>query len=368
MKFESAGAPDYRVLKSKFNEWFSAADILEVVAPELPSDPGLASHLLKVRQAAYDQKAAYILSVAASWAYADIDTMTKMMRLRGLTNNRGVSIGVSNDALFVDTNAHIVQSEDGKVVILCFSGTQPKNAIDWLTDASVKTDPFFSSGYVHGGFYRGFLAPWIALRILLKAALLGYSVCDVRDAIDIMHRCCVTVPPKPGGASTLGRMEALYITGHSLGGALAVLAGAEIHRDPDLSALRDVLRGVYTFGQPMVGDDVFARIFEPTLGKMLFRHVYGKDVVPSLPPVTAGRFVHIGQEYTSIDGGWVARKNVVNQTLLMGLSTFIGVVAWLKEQIPLLSWLPTPISWSDHSPLYYLRTSQQTAPGSELML
>jgi len=42
-------------------------------------------------------------------------------------------------------------------------------------------------------------------------------------------------------------------------------------------------------------------------------------------------------------------------------------VAWVRDQFPLLSWLPLPYSLSDHSPLNYLRTSLDSDPGSELL-
>ena len=56
------------------------------------------------------------------------------------------------------------------------------------------------------------------------------------------------------------------------------------------------------------------------------------------------------------------------QALTALLSTSVGVAAWVKEQSPLVSWLPLPFSWDDHSPLHYLRCSQKTADedGSEL--
>jgi hypothetical protein len=232
-------------------------------------------------------------------------------------------------------------------------------------------EPFFSGGSVHGGFARGVLALWPCLRILLKGALRGYSVCDMTEIDRLVHQCSLAQPAALGAAAPAPvrpgpGMEGLYITGHSLGGALAVLTTVAILQDPDLAPVRKVLRGVYTYGQPMVGDATFAKRFEHDVGDMLFRHVYERDIVPMLPPRTMGKFHHIGQEYTATDGGWVPEYRPVNQLITGGLSTVAGILAWVKDQLPFLSWVPTYVSWGDHSPLNYLRTSLKAAPGTDL--
>jgi hypothetical protein len=80
--------------------------------------------------------------------------------------------------------------------------------------------------------------------------------------------------------------EPLFMTGHSMGGALAQLAAW--HHSP---------RAVYSFGAPRVGDAGFARHMTSI---PIYRLVNGRDVVPGLPPSTrrlsfsaAGRLVHI---------------------------------------------------------------------------
>ena len=49
----------------------------------------------------------------------------------------------------------------------------------------------------------------------------------------------------------------LFLTGHSLGGALAVLAGAVLQFETNRS-----VTGVYTYGQPRVGDPDFSAAFD----------------------------------------------------------------------------------------------------------
>ena len=63
-----------------------------------------------------------------------------------------------------------------------------------------------------------------------------------------------------------GEKLAIWVTGHSLGGALATLMAAEILRRIDAGAPLE-LRGVYTFGSPRVGDRAFRARLAATAAK-----------------------------------------------------------------------------------------------------
>lgn len=131
-----------------------------------------------------------------------------------------------------------------------FRGTEPLNAADWLSDVNyhqlaLKDVP----GLLHGGF----------------AHALGDGVTEqMRDAVAKFAQ---------------GEKTRLFITGHSLGGALAVIAAALLH-------FREGRRiaGVYTYGQPRVGDPVFSTAFDQALGPITFRYVNDLDIVPHVPP------------------------------------------------------------------------------------
>ena len=73
--------------------------------------------------------------------------------------------------------------------------------------------------------------------------------------------------------SRCGRVVILcYVTGHSLGGAMAVLFALSIAGTPECRAIADRLRAVYTFGQPLTtGATLPAAARE--LGRRLHRHV-----------------------------------------------------------------------------------------------
>jgi len=83
----------------------------------------------------------------------------------------------------------------------------------------------------------------------------------------------------------------IYITGHSLGGALAVLCALEFKRQ------KLPVAEVITFGQPRVGNQVFADIYDASEGlkSITWRVVNQNDIVPRTPGVLLG-YRHCGQE------------------------------------------------------------------------
>jgi triacylglycerol lipase len=79
----------------------------------------------------------------------------------------------------------------------------------------------------------------------------------------------------------------LFVTGHSLGAALAALAAvraANAGIPP---------RAIYTFGMPRVGGPQFGASYGD-LGKVTYRLVHGIDLVTRVPPSSPGEFHHVG--------------------------------------------------------------------------
>lgn len=87
-----------------------------------------------------------------------------------------------------------------------------------------------------------------------------------------------------------------YITGHSLGGAVAILTAATLAFDNSVS--RNQIR-VYTYASPRVGDPTFAQFYQGILPNT-FRVVNLADTVPISPPSSfrGDTFVHAGQEWS----------------------------------------------------------------------
>lgn len=81
--------------------------------------------------------------------------------------------------------------------------------------------------------------------------------------------------------------QRLWFTGHSMGGALAVLAAKEMY------VQHHILPQVYTYGAPRVGNRTFGEHYEPTHYRIERR----KDLVPyAFPPYTLipGTYKHTG--------------------------------------------------------------------------
>ena len=166
----------------------------------------------------------------------------------------------------IDTQGFIMGND--KVIILAFRGTE--NRTDWRTDLNFpKVKAMF--GYIHKGF-----------RSALEAV-----IDDILAAVEEMR----------------DNDQSLWITGHSLGAALATLATAFYRHQ------KHPVSGLYTFGSPRVGDDKFDDFFEPDFGRFTFRVVNGNDIVTRVPPRNFG-FNHVGTcVFHDGDGGWQVDPN-----------------------------------------------------------
>ncbi len=275
----------------------------------------------------YNPQALELLVNAAAWAYSSPNIYASILSRLGMENDL-VHITVVNDAMFIDATAYFNWSPCRKLGVLCFRGTRPFQIGDWLTDTSVQPVSFPKYGRVHGGFYRNLMAIWDEIARVIQNAV--------------------------------SELEALYITGHSLGAAMAVLATAMIYSDSAYEPIREVHRGTYTFGQPMVGSPEFADSCRPIFGDYVFRHVYGHDIVTRFPPRITGNFEHFGSEYVPLGDGWHGIKPTSSQLNTVLLSNVLGVSAYLFEQFPLLDRIKMPVSWGDHSPVRYLSVGSKS--------
>ena len=215
--------------------------------PGTPFDLGTARTLAWAAQLAYETNdPAKVRRVLASWGWAC----------------RGLHAGRVNTLLPL-TSARGFVAGCGTATILAFAGTDPVNPGDWIKDLSIRVN---ATG-LHDGFESGIAAVWDTI-----APLLG-----------------------SGGAAAGGR---LFIVGHSLGGALAVVAAQRLVRSGVVAP--DRIAGVYTLGCPRVGDARFAQYYcaagEGGLADRTVRLVQGDDIVPRLPPAEAPfGFRHVGR-------------------------------------------------------------------------
>jgi hypothetical protein len=126
-----------------------------------------------------------------------------------------------------------------------------------------------------------------------------------------------------------------WVCGHSLGGAIALLAADALQRLPGQS-----VAGVLTLGQPRVGD---ARHVERLVRCPfpILRLVHGCDVVPSVPPERFG-FAHVPGERVFLP----ERRSAYGTTVLRHV---LGAWGRLRHGVGALS----PVALQDHAPLTY---------------
>ncbi len=144
---------------------------------------------------------------------------------------------------------------------LCMAFRGTNEVKDWLDNINA-----FSVKVLFGEFHRGF---W-------------NSVEDVWAPLDAELRALQARIPRP-----------VFFTGHSLGGAMAVIAAAKyIHEDKPFT-------GLYTFGQPRTMTRETSRIFNAECGNRYFRFHNNNDIVTRIPARFMG-YSHAGT-YLYID-------------------------------------------------------------------
>jgi pimeloyl-ACP methyl ester carboxylesterase len=140
-------------------------------------------------------------------------------------------------ALTIGAHQAVVFATD-YIVVVAFRGTD--NSENWVKN--FKFVPAQSTlGSVHSGFRDGFQALWPSVTRALALA---------RD-----------------------KNQPIWLAGHSLGGAIAVLTAVELQKT------RQEVAGIVTFGQPPVGYPAFTERFEATMPKRLVRYVNHRDAV-----------------------------------------------------------------------------------------
>ncbi|MGH8676838.1 MAG: lipase family protein, partial [Burkholderiales bacterium] len=194
----------------------------------------------------YQPRNAYSLGLAADLAYEDEG------KVREQTLNWGFSRFQFLDR--ADTQGFV--GGNSEMIIVAFRGTEPDRLRDWLSDANTEFEsgPF---GRVHMGFQRALKKVWD----------------DMTSAIVRFQ----------------DNAQSLWFAGHSLGAALATLAVAHMRGPPNDKPVY----GLYTFGQPRVGDRDFEQRFNVDSQSRTFRFVNNNDLVTRVPSRATG-FSHVG--------------------------------------------------------------------------
>ncbi|VAH37569.1 unnamed protein product [Triticum turgidum subsp. durum] len=177
---------------------------------------------------------------------------------------------------------------DAELVVVAFRGTPAFDAARWRADLDPSWYKVPRLGRAHAAYTHALGAQrnmgwpkWVE-HVKGKPQKV-YAYYTIRDAV----KGLLEASPK----------ARLLVTGHGSGGALAVLFATVMayHRE---KAVMDRLAGVYTFGQPQVGDAMLAMFAERNLDrpkKRHFRFTYAGDPLPRLPGVgSSAHFLHFG--------------------------------------------------------------------------
>lgn len=166
---------------------------------------------------------------------------------------------------FDNNGTQAILLEDDNYIFLGFRGTEPTSMKDIKSDINAITIPCESGGQIHTGFSEAFNQVFV----------------DIQKTLD----------------NGKYKEKPLFITGHSLGGALATIAAKKLIHKGGIAAC-------YTFGSPRVGNiEWISNIKTP-----MYRVVNAMDPVTMVPPnsTTIGILIKLFKYFPYV-GGYISK-------------------------------------------------------------
>ncbi|WP_406695022.1 lipase family protein [Singulisphaera sp. Ch08] len=162
-----------------------------------------------------------------------------------------------------NTQAYVGQND--RSIVVAFRGSESPDTIDgfkdWLVtnannflvlpEGQLGTD--FAAAGVGARFHKGFIE----------------ALAEFWDPLYLAVDTAMKTKERP-----------LWITGHSLGGALALMAAWRFQQQ------FIQVHEICTFGAPMVGNNAAAEAFKREFPGKIFRYVDAMDIVPKLPTIS----------------------------------------------------------------------------------
>ena len=232
--------PSYRQAYSDRTAWLMAylSDLAYIKFDPLFSDNNLKERLFdrlnRIIALADDNRKSYLKKIIDKVGY-DHDEERKRL------NNELEILRWQLLETFDSNGTQAILASNDEFMVLAFRGTESDVMEDIKTDMEAGTTLCETGGKMHTGFKEAF------------------------EAVELDIQSCINKEKY--------KDKPLFITGHSLGGALATIAAKELTHKGGIAAC-------YTFGSPRVGDDEWiADIRNP-----VYRVVNAADCVTMLPP------------------------------------------------------------------------------------
>ena len=204
----------------------------------------------------FDIVNAWWLIEAATLVYADKEFATEKFKQNA---------GFQEVAYFDGEVTQCYVASNEKFAVVAFRGSEAKLRegdsnvghifADWMANLNFAPEPWEQGGNVHRGFKGALDEVWD----------------DLEDYISNLHKS----------------HRKIWMSGHSLGAALATLAADRYGK----------VQGLYTYGSPRVGDLNFKEGFNVNA----YRFVNNSDIVTKVPP--AAMYLHVGElKYIDSEG------------------------------------------------------------------
>jgi triacylglycerol lipase len=208
-----------------------------------------------IEDAMGDQRNCRALAVASDLAYLpEAEAIPQFREQLGL-EARLLSAG----------NTQVYVAQNDKHLVVAFRGTELPNTIEGLKDCLL-TDAMNLLMVPEGRMGTDFAAAGVGARFHKGFIVALESVWDpLLAAVEAEQK----------------RAERpLWVTGHSLGGALALLAAWLFQRK------MIAVHQVYTFGAPMIGNAAATKAFDREFEGKIYRYINAHDPVPKLPTMS----------------------------------------------------------------------------------
>tara|TARA_B100000287_G_C20384037_1_gene682801 strand:- start:19 stop:762 length:744 start_codon:yes stop_codon:yes gene_type:complete len=198
----------------------------------------------------------YTMAILSGLAYGEPSEVSKKFRKHGFHSNKYCSKnGAQCYIVWNDTNA-----------VICFRGTEPKEMSDIKADLNaIQRQGLHNKGDVHGGFQGEINKLW---------DLIVEKIDELKN-----HK--------------------IYITGHSLGGAMATICAKRLQEQ------QVEVQCLYTYGSPRVGDKRWVK----SLQIPHYRFQNNNDVVCKVPFWIMG-YRHHGKNVYIGYNGKIAKMNM----------------------------------------------------------